>query len=86
MNQPRDVAVIAALENQARELTYVLWRLERARNTLMPGPADFWRGVSKRAFDISVQSLGRSLDHTITAVSSALSHTQSAIMGMADHG
>ncbi len=78
--------VRAALENQARELTHTLWRLQRARRELVPGPVGFWRGVSRLAFDAALVGLAGKLDDGIGAITSALSSTRTAIAELSDHG
>lgn len=78
--------VQAALEEQARELTHLLWRLERARHVLVPGAAEFWRGVTKLAFDSALGGLRGTMDDGIVTLRSAIDSTRSAIAGMNDHG
>lgn len=86
MNNSPDAPTVAALENQARELTHLLWRLQHARHALVPGPAQFWRGLSKLAFDAALGGLAATLDDGIAALRSAIDSTRVAIAGMNDHG
>ena len=76
----------AALENQARELTHLLWRLERARRVLIPGPVGYWRGLTKLAFDSALGGLSATMDDGIAAMRTAIDSTRTAIAGMDDHG
>lgn len=78
--------VRSALESQARELTHMLWRLERARRDLLPGPVEFWRGLSRLAFDAALSGLAASLDDGIRVIHSALASTRTAISELSDHG
>ena len=86
MNHSPDAPTVAALENQARELTHLLWRLQHVRHALVPGPAQFWRGLTKLAFDAALGGLGATLDDGIAALHSAIDSTRVAIAGMNDHG
>jgi hypothetical protein len=78
--------VCAALENQARELTHLLWRLERAHTVLVPGTIESWRGLTKLAFDSALGGLGGTLDDAIGTVRAAIDSTRSAIAGINSHG
>jgi|GEM_PF-1641472 len=84
MTEPQNAAVIAALEAQARQLTAVLRRLEVARRDLVPGPADFWRGSARHAYDTAVETIGTTTDAGVAAVRSARDRTSAAIAGMSD--
>ncbi|MGV8895017.1 MAG: hypothetical protein ACOH10_10840 [Rhodoglobus sp.] len=97
MNSSPDAAAIAndgaevhqvqnALESQVRDLTHLLWRLERARRVLVPGPVDFWRGLTRLAFDSAVGGLEAALDDAIAAIRSAISSTRAALADLSDHG
>ena len=81
-----DATTIAALETQARELTHLLWRLQRARRMLLPGPVDFWRGLTRIAFDAASAGLSSTLDDAIASLHCAIDSTRGAIAGMHDHG
>jgi uncharacterized protein YukE len=74
--------LLAAMERQARELTHLLWRLERARRVLVPATVDSWRGLSKLAFDSALGGLGATMDDAIATVSTALQSTRHAIASM----
>lgn len=76
----------SALEMQARELTELLWRLEHARHVLVPGPIDFWRGLTKLAFDSALGGLAVTMDDGITTVQAAIDSTRTAIAVINDHG
>jgi hypothetical protein len=78
--------VLIALEHQARELSHLLWRLERARNVLVPGPIDAWRGLSRIAFDSALGGLGDTINDSMTAVRSAIDCTHRAVAGMNSRG
>ncbi len=75
-----------ALEMQARELTHALWRLERARRVLVPGPVDFWRGLTKLAFDSAQGGLTTTMDDGVTTLRCAIDSTRTALTGLSDHG
>lgn len=85
MPDPQDAATIAALETQLRQLTALLARLERARRDLIPGPATFWRGVARHAYDAAIDSLLTTIDAGIAALRSARDRSSSALAGMAAH-
>lgn len=74
--------VVAALESQVRELTHLLWRLERARHTLVPSPIDTWRGLTKLAFDSALAGIGVTMDDGITTLRSAIDSSRRALIGM----
>ena len=78
--------VVADLENQARELTHLLWRLERARHVLVPATAESWRGLTKLAFDSALGGLGATMDDGIALIRSAIQSTRNAIAGMSSDG
>ncbi len=76
---PRDASLLADLERQAHELASVLARLRRARDTLIPGRATFWRGAARSAFDAAIDALLRTVEAGISAVQAAHDHTLDAI-------
>lgn len=76
----------AALEIQARELTHLLWRLERARRVLTPGPIGYWRGLTRLAFDSALGGLSATMDDGIATLRSAIESTHTAMAGMDEHG
>ena len=78
--------VLADLENQARELTHLLWRLERARHVLVPATAESWRGLTRLAFDSALGGLGATMDDGIATIRSAIESTRNAIAGMGSDG
>ena len=78
--------VLADLENQARELTHLLWRLERARHVLVPATARSWRGLMKLAFDSALGGLAVTMDDGIATIRSAIQSTRNAIAGMGSDG
>ncbi|MBG6055116.1 hypothetical protein IWX81_001527 [Salinibacterium sp. CAN_S4] len=78
--------VLAALERQARELTHLLWRLERARRVLVPATVDSWRGLSKLAFDSALGGLETTMDDAIATVGAAIQSTRNAIATMSSDG
>ncbi len=85
MSDPVDAAVLAALEAQRRELTFVLGRLEAARSTLLPGPANFWYGSARDTYNAGIESLRVTVDAGIAAVRSSRDRTSVAIAGMGQH-
>ena len=82
MNPQQNAAVLAALETQLRELATVLARLERARRDLVPGPANFWRGTARLAYDAAMDGIGLSVDAGVAAVRSARDRTGDAVVRM----
>ena len=78
--------VLADLENQARELTHLLRRLERARHVLVPATARSWRGLTKLAFDSALGGLAVTMDDGIATIRSAIQSTRNAIAGMGSDG
>lgn len=83
MARPQDAATVVALEEQLRELSIVLTQLERAQRDLMPGPAGFWRGAARHAYDAAIDALASTLDAGIMAVRSARDRTRLALVSMA---
>lgn len=83
MDALQDAATRAALELQLRELVAVLAQLERARRDLVPGPAGFWRGSARHAYDTANDLLAATIDAAVAAVRSARDRTRLAIAGMA---
>ena len=86
MDRSVDATTVAALETQARELTQLLWRLQHARRMLLPGPVDFWRGLTRIAFDTASAALSSTLDDAIATLHCAIDSTRGAIAGMHDRG
>lgn len=86
MPEPDDAALLSTLESQARQLSAVLRRLEAARRDLVPGPANFWRGSARHAYDTAVENIGTTVDAGVAAVRSAHSRTVSAIAEVASRG
>ena len=86
MTVPDDPASKAALETQARELTHLLWRLQHARHALVPGPAEFWRGLTKFAFDAALTGMVGTMDESIRTLRAAIDSTRDAIAGIDDRG
>ena len=80
MTQLQDIELEAALESQYSQLAGVLDRLEAAQRTLVPGPAGFWSGSARQAFDSAVSSLATSLESSHSAVRSARDATQFALV------
>lgn len=76
----------ADLEGQARELTHLLWRLERARRVLLPGPVTVWRGLTRLAFDSALTELGATMDEGIAQLRSAVDGTRAALGELGEHG
>ncbi len=76
---PPDATLLADLERQAHDLATVLVRLRRARDTLIPGRATFWRGAARAAFDAAIDALLRTVEAGISAVEAAHDHTLDAI-------
>lgn len=79
MTQPQDAPLLAALETQLRDLAAVLQRLEAARRDLVPGPADFWRGSARHAYDTAIETIGTTADAGVAALRSARDHAGSAV-------
>ncbi len=79
MTQPQDAPLLAALETQLRDLATVLQRLEAARRDLVPGPADFWRGSARHAYDTAIETIGTTVDAGVAALRSARDRTGSAV-------
>jgi hypothetical protein len=82
MARPQDAVIIVALETQQRELEVVLRRLESAGHHLVPGPAGFWRGSARHAYDAAMDGLSRSVDAGIAAVRSARNHTAATVASL----
>ena len=80
MTQPQDAALLAALEQQSRQLNYALGRLELARSTCVPSPATFWRGSARHAYDAAISALTTTVELGLTALRSARDQTDWAIM------
>jgi uncharacterized protein YukE len=76
---PLDAALLADLERQAHDLAELLAQLNRARETLIPGRATFWRGAARSAFDAAIDGLLRTVEAGIAAISAAHDHTLDAI-------
>lgn len=85
MVDPQEAAILAALETQERELSIVLMRLENARRTLVPGPADFWQGIARHAYDAAIDAVGMTVDAGVAAVRSARDRTSDAVVRMGTH-
>ena len=82
MSPPMDATVLAALETQHRDLTFVLGRLEAGRATLLPGPATFWQGSARDMFNSGIDALTATVDAGVAALRSARDRTGAAIAGM----
>lgn len=79
MARPEDAALLSALEDQLRELSYLLGRLETVHTTLLPPPARFWRGAAGRAYEAERSSLAGSIAQGIVTVELARSSTAVAV-------
>jgi len=79
MGRPEDLALVAALETQQRQLALLLARLHRARRELVPDPASQWRGPARRAHDAAVDTLAKTIDVAVTAAQSARERTGVAL-------
>jgi uncharacterized protein YukE len=84
MISPEDAVAHAALTTQLRELSAALTQLERARRDLLPGPATFWRGAARHAYDAAIDALSTTVDAGIAALRAARDHTSAALAGMGD--
>jgi hypothetical protein len=84
MPNPPDPALLAALEAQRLGLSAVLLRLEAARRGLVPGPADFWRGTARRAYDSGIEAMAITVEAGMAAVRAARDHTAAALARMGE--
>jgi len=80
MTFPTDAALLALLEEQVRRLDQLAARLETARATLIPPPANFWIGHARLAYDSLMDAMGGLVLAGIAAVSSARDRTGRAIV------
>jgi hypothetical protein len=79
MTRPQDLHLLGALEEQSRQLSAVIARLEIARRDLIPGPAGFWKGNARRMFDSGMDGIRTTADAGLAALRAAASFTNSAI-------
>ena len=86
MPAPDDAALLSALESQVHRLGAVLHRLEVAKRDLVPGPAGFWRGSARAAYDTAVETIGTTVDAGLAAVRSAHDRTAAAIAEVVGRG
>jgi hypothetical protein len=78
MSRPQDEPMIAALSSQYDQLALLMTRLESARVELIPGPAGFWKGTARHAYDAAIDGLASTVDAGIAALQSAAGHTDRA--------
>lgn len=79
MTRPQDLHLLGALEEQSRQLSAAIARLEVARRDLIPGPAGFWKGNARRMFDSGMDGIRATADAGIAALRAALAFTNSAV-------
>ncbi|MDP3208377.1 MAG: hypothetical protein Q8M65_04435 [Rhodoglobus sp.] len=73
-----DALLIAALDAQYRRLDELISRLELAKATLIPPPANFWLGSARLAYDSAMSGLAVTVDGGIAALRSAFELTGAA--------
>jgi hypothetical protein len=71
MTQPQDAALLAALENEYWQLNDAVEQLELIRRTLVPGPATFWKGTARHAYDSAIAGLTTTVEAGLAALRSA---------------
>ena len=86
MTQPQDAQLLAALEQQLRELTTVLHRLEAAQRDLVPGPATFWRGMARHSYDRAIDALTTTAELSVLAARDARDYTSAAVSAVMHRG
>jgi hypothetical protein len=86
MTLPTDAALLAALETQHRRLSELLQRLEYARATLVPPPANFWIGAARLAYDSGIDAMAGTVDGAVLAMRSAMQFTASAVAEVSARG
>lgn len=67
---PTDPTLVADLEEQAHRLDAVLNRLIIARDTLIPVPSSVWRGTARAGFDAAIDSVVRTAETGVAAITS----------------
>ncbi len=71
MTQPQDAALVATLENEYWQLSSAVEQLEFMRRTLVPGPATFWKGTARHAYDSAITGLTTTVEAGLGALRSA---------------
>ena len=71
MTQPQDAALIARLETEYWQLSSAVEELELMRRTLVPGPATFWKGTARHAYDAAITGLTTTVEAGLAALRSA---------------
>ncbi len=79
MTLPTDAALLALLEEQYRRLDQLAARLDHARNTLIPPPANFWIGHARLAYDSLIDGMSGTVLAGVAALTSARDRTGRAI-------
>lgn len=82
MIPPVDATLLSALQQQYQALDTALARLDIARASLLPGPATFWRGTARNAYNSAIETLATTVDTARASLQLARAHTGQALSRM----